>query len=112
ILLFLLNYAPLERWQHSILGIIRDEAYYFAPQGMTKVINEGWACLTSDSSLYTHSGIITIKEIVDKRLDTQVSDGQAPRQIYDWAKFEDYETVRTRTRRGLELEGSFNHRVM
>ncbi|HXV98052.1 MAG TPA: SpoVR family protein, partial [Anaerolineae bacterium] len=27
ILLFLLNYAPLERWQHTILEIIRDEAY-------------------------------------------------------------------------------------
>ena len=33
ILLFLLNYAPLERWQHTILEIIRDEAYYYAPQG-------------------------------------------------------------------------------
>jgi stage V sporulation protein R len=112
ILLFLLNYAPLERWQHTILEIIRDEAYYFAPQGMTKVLNEGWACLSPDSSLYTHSGIITIKEIVDKRLDTRVSDGQAPQCVYDWAKFEDYETVWVRTRRGLELEGSFNHRVM
>ena len=43
ILLFLMNYAPLERWQHTILEIIRDEAYYFAPQGMTKILNEGWA---------------------------------------------------------------------
>ncbi|MEM7348372.1 MAG: SpoVR family protein, partial [Chloroflexota bacterium] len=38
ILLFLLDYAPLERWQHTILEIIRDEAYYFAPQGMTKIL--------------------------------------------------------------------------
>ena len=38
ILLFLLNYAPLERWQHTVLEIIRDEAYYFAPQGMTKIL--------------------------------------------------------------------------
>lgn len=52
ILLFLLNYAPLERWQHTILEIVRDEAYYFAPQGMTKILNEGWAS-------YWHSQIMT-----------------------------------------------------
>ncbi|NJM09218.1 SpoVR family protein [Candidatus Gracilibacteria bacterium] len=52
ILLFLMNYAPLERWQHTILEIVRDEAYYFAPQGMTKTTNEGWAS-------YWHSTIMT-----------------------------------------------------
>lgn len=52
VLLFLLNYAPLERWQHTILEIVRDEAYYFAPQGMTKILNEGWAS-------YWHSTIMT-----------------------------------------------------
>src|SRR5207247_4209084 len=39
ILLFLLRHAPIEEWQQDILSIIRDEAYYFAPQAMTKVIN-------------------------------------------------------------------------
>lgn len=43
ILKFLLFYAPLEDWQQDILSIIREEAYYFAPQGMTKIMNEGWA---------------------------------------------------------------------
>jgi stage V sporulation protein R len=56
ILLFLMNYAPLERWQHSILEIIRNEAYYFAPQGMTKVLNEGWAS-------FWHSEIMTRKAL-------------------------------------------------
>jgi len=32
-----------EEWQREILGILRKEAYYFAPQKMTKVMNEGWA---------------------------------------------------------------------
>lgn len=58
ILLFLMNYAPLERWQHTILEIIRDEAYYFAPQGMTKITNEGWAS-------YWHSEIMTKKAMRD-----------------------------------------------
>jgi len=52
VLLFLLEYAPLKDWQHDILSIIRDEAYYFAPQGQTKIMNEGWAS-------YWHSTIMT-----------------------------------------------------
>jgi len=43
LLQFLLRSAPLEPWQQDILSMIRDEAYYFAPQAMTKVMNEGWA---------------------------------------------------------------------
>lgn len=61
ILLFLLNYAPLERWQHTILEIIRDEAYYYAPQGMTKIMNEGWAS-------YWHSRIMTEKVMDDSEV--------------------------------------------
>ena len=52
VLLFLLDHAPLKTWQHDILEIIRDEACYFAPQGQTKIINEGWAS-------YWHSTIMT-----------------------------------------------------
>ncbi len=40
---FLLDYAPLKSWQVDVLDIIREEAYYFAPQAMTKIMNEGWA---------------------------------------------------------------------
>jgi stage V sporulation protein R len=61
VLLFLMNYAPLERWQHSILEIVRDEAYYFAPQGMTKILNEGWAS-------YWHSEIMTRRALRDDEL--------------------------------------------
>ncbi|MDA0660966.1 MAG: SpoVR family protein [Planctomycetota bacterium] len=52
VLLFLLNCAPLRPWQVDVLSIIRDEAYYFAPQGQTKIMNEGWAT-------YWHSTIMT-----------------------------------------------------
>lgn len=58
ILMFLLNHAPLESWQEEVLSIIRDEAYYFAPQGMTKIMNEGWAS-------YWHSKIMTEKVLHD-----------------------------------------------
>lgn len=52
ILLFLIEHAPLKPWQRDVLSIVRDEAYYFAPQGMTKIMNEGWAS-------YWHSTIMT-----------------------------------------------------
>ncbi|RIK84251.1 MAG: SpoVR family protein [Planctomycetota bacterium] len=51
VLQFLLEHAPLNAWQHDVLSIIRDEAYYFAPQAQTKIMNEGWAS-------YWHSTIM------------------------------------------------------
>ena len=32
-----------EDWQRDVIEILRREAYYFAPQKMTKVMNEGWS---------------------------------------------------------------------
>ncbi len=52
VLLFLLEHAPLKPWQHDVLAIVREEAYYFAPQGQTKIMNEGWAS-------FWHSTIMT-----------------------------------------------------
>jgi stage V sporulation protein R len=63
VLLFLMEHAPLERWQRDILSVVREEAYYYLPQGMTKIMNEGWAS-------YWHSRLMTERvagasEIVD-----------------------------------------------
>ena len=55
---FLLAEAPLEDWQVEILEIVRDEAYYFNPQGMTKIMNEGWAT-------YWHQKIMTRRVLND-----------------------------------------------
>lgn len=52
ILRFLMEFAPIEDWKKEIINIIRAESYYFAPQGMTKVMNEGWAS-------YWHSKMMT-----------------------------------------------------
>ena len=49
VLKFLLENAPLERWEREILEIIREEALYFVPQMQTKVMNEGWACIRGNS---------------------------------------------------------------
>ena len=51
------------RWERDVLEIVRDEAYYFAPQRQTKIMNEGWAS-------YWHCKIMTQRalkasEIID-----------------------------------------------
>jgi len=40
---FILANAPLHGWEADILSVVRAEAEYFNPQGMTKIMNEGWA---------------------------------------------------------------------
>lgn len=60
---YILENAPLEEWESDILGILRDEAYYYLPQRLTKIMNEGWAS-------YWHSTIMTTRalkasEIID-----------------------------------------------
>jgi stage V sporulation protein R len=61
LLMFLIDNAPIENWQKVLLSIIRDEAYYFAPQRVTKIMNEGWAS-------YWHSTIMTEKCLKDSEL--------------------------------------------
>jgi stage V sporulation protein R len=63
VLQFLLDHAPLELWERDLLSTVREEAYYFAPQRQTKVLNEGWAA-------YWHSKLLTEKvlqasEVID-----------------------------------------------
>ena len=111
-LLFLIEHAPLKPWQRDVLSIVRDEAYYFAPQGQTKIMNEGWACVGSEYSCIHRSRLAAASgTLLTDGCRCEVSDGERTRRVYDWAKFEDRETVSVRTRRGLELEGSVTHRV-
>jgi len=63
ILKFLLDHARLPRWQHEVLSILREEAYYFAPQGQTKIMNEGWATYWH-TTMMTRD-ILTDAEVVD-----------------------------------------------
>jgi stage V sporulation protein R len=63
VLLFLLEHAPLKDWQRDVLAIIRDEAYYFAPQGQTKIMNEGWASYWHSTIMTRHG--LTDAEVVD-----------------------------------------------
>lgn len=61
VLAFLIEHAPLENWEREVLEIVREEAYYFAPQWQTKIMNEGWAS-------YWHSKIMTQKALKDSEV--------------------------------------------
>lgn len=52
VLKFLIENAPLNQWEKRILSLVRNEAIYYAPQGQTKILNEGWAT-------YWHSRMMT-----------------------------------------------------
>ena len=52
-----------EEWQKEILEIIRKEAYYFAPQKMTKVMNEGHAAYW-ESKMMADEGFAAADEFI------------------------------------------------
>jgi stage V sporulation protein R len=112
VLLFLIEHAPLKAWQRDVLAIIRDEAYYFTPQGQTKIANEGWACLEAGSLIPTDQGFLDISELARDRRTVTVHDGELGQGVYDWAVLPDRETTSIMTSRGLKLSGSSNHRVL
>ncbi|NCG19708.1 MAG: SpoVR family protein [Rhodobacterales bacterium] len=60
---FILQHGKLPGWKRDILSIVRDEALYFAPQGQTKIMNEGWATYWH-TSMMTRD-ILTDSEVID-----------------------------------------------
>ena len=110
VLLFVLENAPLEPWEADVLSIIREEAYYFAPQGQTKIANEGWACISAESIVFSGNGLVPMRDVVEG--GKVVSDGVDRRAVLDRNVIRDHATVTVRTRRGLKLTGSDNHRIL
>jgi stage V sporulation protein R len=60
---FLAERAPLAEWQRELLRIVRAEAYYFLPQRMTKIMNEGWASFWHSRILT--GGVLDASEVVE-----------------------------------------------
>lgn len=76
---FISAFSPkgLEDWQQDILNIIREENYYFAPNILTKIMNEGWA-------VFWHTRIM--REMADRgHLDTG--------EVIDWTSLHTGVTV-------------------
>ena len=72
ILWFLINYSRnLAPWQADVLEIIRQESYYFYPQYMTKIMNEGFASfihaeMMFDTDCITHAEHLDFCRIHEK----------------------------------------------
>ncbi|TMC38141.1 MAG: hypothetical protein E6J31_11210 [Chloroflexi bacterium] len=116
ILLFLMRYAPhLQPWQRDIIEIVRTEMLYFIPQAQTKVMNEGWACLTGESLVLTERGLLrydTLHELLAQGEGVTVGSGNGARDsITDRHVRRNAPTIRLRTRRGLVLEGADEHKI-
>jgi len=60
---FALEHAPLDSWERDVLGIVREESYYFLPQRQTKVMNEGWASYWHSRIMTRH--VLTDAEVID-----------------------------------------------
>lgn len=52
--------TALSHWQRRVVGFIREQSYYFAPQVQTKFMNEGWAS-------YWHDELMNDPDIIDER---------------------------------------------
>ncbi len=116
ILLFLMRHAPhLEAWQRDIIEIVRTEMMYFVPQMQTKIMNEGWACLTRNSLVLTEKGLVRydkLHEMLAQGDQVSVSSGQSQQDVVtDRHIRHNAPTIRLRTRRGLVLEGAEEHKL-
>jgi len=109
---FIRDHAPLKPWESDIVSMLYEESIYFAPQRMTKTINEGHACVHPDTLVATDVGIITAKRLVEEKISCLVQDGQKDRKVSNWFRFEDRKTVTIETERGYKITGSDNHRIM
>ncbi len=79
IMKFLLDFAPLEAWQREVLSIVREEAYYFAPQAQTKIMNEGWASYWHSTMMTRH--VLKDSELIDYADHHSGTLGSRPGQI-------------------------------
>src|SRR5258707_2942406 len=116
LLLFLSQHSPhLEPWQRDIIDIVHAEMLYFVPQMQTKVLNEGWACLTGDALLLTDQGFVRYDALHDLLAEGQkIKIGSGNREveaITDRHITRQAATIRLRTRRGLVLEGAEEHKL-
>jgi spore cortex formation protein SpoVR/YcgB (stage V sporulation) len=111
IMRFIRDNAPLKTWEADIVAMLYDESMYFAPQRLTKTSNEGWACVAPNTLISTKHGFLTAKNIIDKKIESEVFDGVSHKKITNWFKFENRNMISVETNRGYKLTGSENHRV-
>lgn len=96
---FLAERAPLQEWQRDLLRIVRAEAYYFLPQRMTKIMNEGWASFWHSRILT--GGVLDASEVVEFADCHSGATASAPGQLNPYKL--GIEMFRTAEERGLDI---------
>jgi len=99
ILGFLAERAPVAEWQRELLRIVRAEAYYFLPQRMTKIMNEGWASFWHSRILT--GGVLDASEVVDFADCHSGATASSPGNLNPYKL--GIEMFRTAEERGLDL---------
>ena len=112
LLWFLTEYANLELWQQRIFEIVRRESYYFYPQHRTKILNEGWACLSASSKVLTEKGLLSISEYVSDGQNILCHNGDSFVKKTTCHVTDKKPGLRITTSRGIIIEGAMNHRIM
>ncbi len=82
---YLTQHATLPEWKKDIMRMIYQETSYFAPQRITKIMNEGWA---------SHWHFRLIKEIIIPQFSASEQD-----DIWEFAK--SHSSVTSKDRKGI-----------
>jgi stage V sporulation protein R len=113
VLYFIEKHAPnLDLWKREILRIVRKVAQYFYPQMLTKVMNEGWACVTGDTLIDTPNGLLRADSIVTSRYNGFVDDGITDQRIVHWFEGQQKKRVRVKLKNGFVLHGGLDHKIL
>ena len=112
ILSFMLeNGSHLEPWVQDIVEIVKDTSYYFMPQIKTKILNEGWACVTGDTLIDTNRGLMLAKDLVSQNYNGKLFDGEDDQEVVNWFYNQDKKRIKIKTDEGFELHGGFDHKI-
>jgi stage V sporulation protein R len=113
ILQYIIDKSPiLDEWSVDILKVIRTLGQYYWPIINTKFMNEGFACVTGDTLINTDHGLLSIKEIVDNKMNIKAYDGEVFRNINNWFINENKKRIKIITRDGYELKGGYDHKIL
>jgi len=107
---FISEYGKMPDWKRDIIDVCRDEGQYFWPQIQTKVMNEGWACVTGDTLIDTNEGLVTAKSLVEEKRGN-VYDGTQYQNLVEWHHNPRTERIKITTDKGYVIHGSKNHRI-
>jgi spore cortex formation protein SpoVR/YcgB (stage V sporulation) len=113
ILYFLEKNAPnLESWKREIIRIIRKLSQYFYPQMQTKLMNEGFACVSGDTLVDTPNGLIRADDIVESKYNGLVTGKEQSNRVVQWYEKQDKHRIKIVLKNGLTLHGGADHQIL